>query len=214
MLDKLRATMRPGAWLYVETPDATRYEEYNFAPFQDFNTEHINHFSLIALRNLLRRAGFKPSGQGGKIIYSAPGKPYPAIYVFGRWSDTPGPIEKDEALEVSLNRYISGGRQLMESMDSKIQACLRDDHRLIVWGVGQLTMKLLVESALAEANITAFIDGNPANRGKMINGVRVLAPADLRDHNTPILIASTINQAAIEQTIRSMNLPNKLVTLG
>ena len=30
--------------LYIEVPDATAYVEFLYSPFQDFNTEHINHF--------------------------------------------------------------------------------------------------------------------------------------------------------------------------
>ena len=42
--------------VFVELPDATRYADHVVAPFQEFNTEHINHFSQIGLMNLMRCA--------------------------------------------------------------------------------------------------------------------------------------------------------------
>ena len=50
----LHATLAERGIVYGEVPDATLYREYVFAPFQDFNTEHINHFSRISLGNLFR----------------------------------------------------------------------------------------------------------------------------------------------------------------
>ena len=53
-----RGSFAPGGYLYLETPDATRYEDYLYAPFQEFNTEHLNHFSPQSLKNTARHLGF------------------------------------------------------------------------------------------------------------------------------------------------------------
>ncbi len=42
--DFLVSHLTDGGILYAEVPDGSRYGEFLFAPFQDFNTEHINHF--------------------------------------------------------------------------------------------------------------------------------------------------------------------------
>ena len=44
--------------IFLEVPDAAGYADYLYAPFQDFNTEHINHFSTASLRNLMGQFGF------------------------------------------------------------------------------------------------------------------------------------------------------------
>jgi SAM-dependent methyltransferase len=44
-IQALRRLLREGARVYLEVPDAVRYADHVYAPFQDFNTEHINHFS-------------------------------------------------------------------------------------------------------------------------------------------------------------------------
>ena len=81
--------MTARALLYVEVPDASRYADFAWSPFQDFNSEHINHFSLISLDNLLRQCGFRPLRLAAKEILSAPDMPYPAIYGFGHAGRAP-----------------------------------------------------------------------------------------------------------------------------
>ena len=54
----IRRLTRPDGLVYVEVPDASRYAECLLAPFQDFNTEHINHFSACSLRNLFVTQGW------------------------------------------------------------------------------------------------------------------------------------------------------------
>ena len=44
-MECLTPLLKTDGLLYVEVPDAVAYTEYLYAPFQDFNTEHINHFS-------------------------------------------------------------------------------------------------------------------------------------------------------------------------
>jgi predicted SAM-dependent methyltransferase len=66
-----RRLLTPGGYLYLETPDATRYDQYLYAPFQEFNTEHINHFSARALDNTSRRFGFEPVLVEQKVFKTA-----------------------------------------------------------------------------------------------------------------------------------------------
>jgi FlaA1/EpsC-like NDP-sugar epimerase len=90
---------------------------------------------------------------------------------------------------------------------------LSKNKRVIVWGIGQLTMKLLVETSLAKAEIVAFVDSNPINKGKILNGVRVIAPEELNGIDEQILISSTLHQLSITLQIKKMGLKNDLIVL-
>jgi SAM-dependent methyltransferase len=212
-LASVRARLSAAGWLYVEVPDATRYAEFLFAPFQDFNTEHINHFSLASLANLLRQGGFEPAHSGAKLIHSSANMPYPAAFIFARKTDAPGPLVRDEDTTARLREYIAASQELMRRLDARIREILAGAPRLLVWGAGQLTLKLLGETALKDATIAAFLDGNPVHQGRELHGAPVLAPRDLADHTTPILVASIINQASIIETIAQLGLRNPVRTL-
>jgi SAM-dependent methyltransferase len=204
-------------FVYIEVPDASRYVDYLFAPFQDFNTEHINHFSQISLMNLIQSAGFIVEEWGEKIIESSPNMPYPALYSFSVKSSqsslafTP---ERDDQLVAKINNYIFQSRAIMEGIEAKLQSTLTGSPQVIVWGTGQLALKLLAETSLAKAQIAAFVDGNPINQGKVLRGVPILAPEQIRNLPYPIVVTTILHQQEIAEQIRRMGLANDIVLLA
>jgi len=202
----IRAMVKPGGICYVETPDALRYAPFLKAPFQDFNTEHINHFSTDALVLTFRlRSGWSVVDTGIKEILSSPGNPFPACYALFRRDDM-NPVLKiqarDTELQAAAKNYIDASRQLLDKIEANIKRTLDLSNSLLVWGTGQLCMKLLVETSLSTANIISFVDGNPVNWGQKLNGVLIISPQELKDTLHPILIASLLNQTQIENDIR------------
>jgi SAM-dependent methyltransferase len=219
-LKAVRSVLRPAGRVYVEVPDAARYADFVPSPFQDFNTEHINHFSHHSLDNLRAAAGFGRVARGDRVLETSPGMPYPAIYQV--WSFAPqashspeGPIP-DTGLRRSIDEYIRKSRRLLEAIDRRIRAAVPADGPILVWGVGQLAMKLLAETALGRADIAAFVDSNPVHHGKAIRGIRILAPEAVRDLLAhPILITTTLHERAIaRQATETLRLPNRLILLG
>ena len=74
-------------------------------------------------------------------------------------------------------------------------------------------MKLLVETSLGKANITAFVDNNPINQGKILRGIKIIPPQALIGLDEPILITTILHQQAIAEQIRRMGLKNEIVFL-
>jgi len=213
-LDSLERFLSGGAILYVEVPDASRYVDFTWSPFQDFNSEHINHFSLTSLANLLRQCGFRPLKSAAKDILSAPGMPYPAIYCFARLDpDTSPTIDKDIALKERLEGYVRVSRQLMDDIDSRLAATVNGGTPVIVWGTGELTAKLLADTSLARANVVGFVDGNPINQGRLLRGLPILAPGELKSGDAVIVVASILHHAAIVRAIRGLGLRNPILGL-
>ena len=201
------------SFVYIEVPDAGRYADFLSAPFQDFNTEHINHFSMTCLHNYLFMNGFEPLQWGDKIISASSNKPYPAIFCFARRMEGQNKIQKDGELRQNIENYITLSRSILDEMDRRITRALADSQRIIVWGTGQLVMKLLVETSLAKAEIVAFVDSNPINQGKSLLGIEVIAPEKVTDFIEPIFITSTLHQESIIEQIKRMKLPNRLLLL-
>ena len=218
-LDSVLSTLKPGGVLYVEVPDATRYVECLLAPFQDFNTEHINHFSRNSLANLLADCGFEVFAWGQRRLLLSPGKPYPAMFALGvahggRVMPVRRSISMDETTRPAIETYILESSRMLEAMERKIRASLEGLGPIIVWGTGQLLIKLLAETSLGEADIQAFVDGNPIHHGKRIRGVPVLAPSQVAKMPLPILITTTLHEHEILDTIHVMGMTNRVITLG
>jgi SAM-dependent methyltransferase len=213
-LEYLKRFLTGNARLYVEVPDALRYVDFAWSPFQDFNSEHINHFSLVSLGNLLRQCGFRPLRQTAKEILSAPGMPYPAIFCFAqRDPHVPAALEKDVALKGALQAYVELSARLMKDIDARLAEKLGGGVPVIVWGTGELTAKLLVDTVLARANVVGFVDSNPINQGRVLRGLPILAPADLKSGDEIIVAASILHHASIVQAIRQLGLRNPVLGL-
>ena len=205
----------PQGAVYLEVPDATRYADAVPAPFQDFNTEHINHFSPAALANLMRRVGMAPVRAGTKTLLAPPPHPYPACWAFYRRSaDVPAAPTPDPHLRERIADYIAISARKMKELDEALRAALPREGPVIVWGVGQLAMKLLVETVLGSAAIAAFVDGNPIHQGGVLRGVKIVAPQDIAGLPYPIVIATTLHEAEIAATIReTLGLANPIIRL-
>jgi SAM-dependent methyltransferase len=209
--------LRPGGILYVEVPDATRYAACVTAPFQDFNTEHLNHFGPASLRVLLEQAGLEVLAIEQKTIEAAPGIPYPAVSGIGRRRSDhplkPPSIRRDEELRSAIAAYIRRSLDLLVRLDGSLARLVEQGEPLLVWGVGQLTLKLLAMTRLSKAPIRAFIDSNPRYHGMMLLGVPVLSPAAAREYVSPILIGTLLHTDAIVAQIEALGLTNKILRL-
>lgn len=209
----LRGIMRPDAVLYVEVPDATRYTEFVVAPFQDFNTEHINHFGPTSLRNALAAAGFRVRETTRKDIEASAGVPYPALYALATPGDGLGSVAQDTELRPAIERYVDRSALIMVRMAERIEGWVRRTPRLVVWGVGQTTYKLLARTALVRADIAAFIDTSATYRGMRLRGVEIVGPERLPEFPYPVLVGSLVNRDSIVATIAATGARNPLLLL-
>ena len=208
--------LAPEGFVYVEVPDATQYPHHLAAPFQDFNTEHINHFSPATLERLMARHGLAPVAAGDGVFEGPVGCSYPITYGVFRRAAGAGPRAPrvDEPLRHALRTYVEDSRALLARTAAKLEQTWQATPDVIVWGTGQLCMKLLGETRLGDCAVHAFIDANPVNQGARLLGVPVLSPEralDLPRH--PIVIASTIHEQEIVDAIRGLGLDNPLVRL-
>jgi SAM-dependent methyltransferase len=210
---QIRKMMKENSTVYVEVPDASRYVDFLDAPFQDFNTEHINHFSTLCLNNYLKRNGFEPKNWGSKVIPASADKLYPAIYCFAKPTQQSLPIEKDNELRKRIEIYIKRSQNILDEINARLNTILAQHKQLIVWGAGQLTLKLLAQTSLADAEIVVFVDSNPIHHGKILHGTKIVPPEAINGLDHPILIASTLHQQSILQQIRNMGLNNQIILL-
>jgi SAM-dependent methyltransferase len=216
----VRRLLAPGGYIYIETPDATRYDDYLYAPFQEFNTEHINHFSARALENTARRFGFQPIMVDQKVIRTAEETLYPAVC--GLFRDNGGTVDErvvcDQELPSKIAAYIRHSAEQMERINHHLAGQLANTRRVILWGAGQFAMKLLALPCLAQTEVRALVDNNPVLRGKTLAGAPVIGPQEIGRQEVagthePILIATLLHADEIRGQIRRLGLRNPVLSL-
>jgi SAM-dependent methyltransferase len=214
-----RRFLAPGGYLYLETPDATRYDEYLYAPFQEFNTEHINHFSASTLEQASRRFGFQPVLVEQKIIQTAEDTLYPAV--FGLFRDNKAFADAlldecvtcDQELVSKISAYIRHSTEQMERIDQHLSAQLANTGGVILWGAGQLAMKILALPSLARMHVRAIVDSNPILQGKTLAGAPIVSPQEIANTREPIVIGTLLHDHEISAQIRHLGLSNPVITL-
>ena len=210
----LRKFLKPNGCIYVEVPDALRYSNFMLSPFQEFNTEHLNHFSPTCMANLLRQCGFAPIRSETKVFLLSPNGPQSSLFVFAAPSDAVPVLTKDEKLKVNLKEYIAISRRMLNEIDARLRHVLDKAPEVMVWGTGQLALRLLAETSLGDADIIAFVDGNPIHQGLLLRGVPILAPSQVKPSTTPIIVTSILHYHDICENARQLGLPNPIIALG
>jgi SAM-dependent methyltransferase len=209
----LRPLLRDGARVWIEVPDAVRYADHIYAPFQDFNTEHINHFSSASLDNAMESRGYVAVGGGKRLLHSSAITFTPAVNRVYRWLGSAVPVKPDRTLKPAILRYIERSSALMNSIEESIGNALAAGEEIIVWGAGQLTLKLLAESCLSRARVAAFVDSNPIHHGRRLAGAPILVPAAVRELSQPILVATMLHHREIVAQIQQLGLRNRIILL-
>jgi SAM-dependent methyltransferase len=212
----LRALLSAAGLLYVEVPDVTAFAEWPNAPYQDFSTEHINFFSPASLDNLMRKHGFTRAfmeqnyrEQSYRTVMSN------VSAVYRKHEQAPqGQIQFDRVSASGLERYLEKSAADETRLLAAIDGVVDRGRRILVWGVGTHTSRLMATSRLAEADIVAFIESNSRYHGKTMRGRPILAPEGLRDHDEPVLISSRVFEKEIAEQIRHrLGCSNELILL-
>jgi FlaA1/EpsC-like NDP-sugar epimerase len=140
--------------------------------------------------------------------------PYPAIYCFAELDErVPTALQKDTALGERLLAYVRVSADLLNAIDATLMRNLDNRTPVIVWGTGELTAKLLADTALGRANIVRFVDGNPINQGRALRGLPIVAPSALQSGDEIIVVASILHHEAIVRAARALGLRNPILRL-
>jgi SAM-dependent methyltransferase len=212
-VQQFRRLLGKGGRVFLEVPDASRYEARLDAPFQEFSVEHINFFSKVSLVNLMQVRGFRAVAAGHSV------RPLhevscPCTYGVFENGYEPAAFEPDTITEPGLRAYIDGCKSEDDRIRTAIQNATHPGEKMIVWGVGTHTLRLLAAGGLDIERIALFVDSNPKYQQQRLRGVPIVAPDELQTRQEPILISSRSSQQAIRNQIRaSLGLKNRLILL-
>jgi SAM-dependent methyltransferase len=212
-VDQFHRLIQPAGRVYLEVPDASRYTPSQDAPLQELSVEHINFFSVSSLTNLMHAREFRAL-ETGRAIRPQYEVTCPAAYGIYPKSAAPAAIERDTETEPGLRAYVEGCLADDSRLRAKIDQALPLGARVIVWGTGTHTLRLLANGGLDPSKIAAFVDSNPKYQNQQLRGIPVIAPAELKHRTEPILISSRGFQGEIRDQIRhGLGLQNPLILL-
>uniref|UniRef100_Q025U1 Methyltransferase type 12 n=1 Tax=Solibacter usitatus (strain Ellin6076) TaxID=234267 RepID=Q025U1_SOLUE len=212
-IDQFRLLMRESGRIYLEVPDASRYDATLDAPYQEFSVEHINFFSRSSLVNLMQARGFRTI-EAGCVVRSLHEVTVPCTYGVFEYASVPQAIEPDTETRPGLSAYIAGCAAEDARIRRAIDESLEPGEQMVVWGVGTHTLRLLSTGGLDPSRIALFVDSNPKYQDQELRGVAIVDPARLQSRREPILVSSRSSQQAIHKQIRhGLRLRNPLILL-
>ncbi len=195
--------LKPNGRIYIELPDLRRYPECAPFPGYFFEFEHINHFSLLSLLNLMRRFDLTRFESTPEI--------YPCLRALFEPSAFAKPIHHSDAdidfLAASITQPTAAGKHTLAKI-----ADLKD-REVALWGVSTLAYRLLSHTPLQHCNIRHLVDRDPKRQGETVLGIAIAPPETLLGFAGDIILCGENSADSIARTIRSMGLENRIVRL-
>jgi len=191
--------------LYIEVPDASRYDKFFVIPYYFIDCEHINHFSKYSLDNLLSTKGLKNIHDAQNQIKLNDKIDYPIFYsLYSVNNEKPNKIEFDNIVLNSFKNFIAQSIDRDKSTNV-IKQLVSSQEEVIIWGAGQYTLRLLATSDLLKANITAIVDSDKSKQNKKIGNINVYAPDFIKNKNSVLLICSALYANDIKDMAMQLN---------
>jgi len=197
-VDNVTHWLKPGGYLYIELPDLSLFQ--NAAPFPGFfyEYEHINHFSLYSLLNLMRNFEL--------VQFESSSEVYPCMRALFHRSANERPLFLSTAdrlfVEHSLVRPSSAGKELLDRIASL------GDREIALWGVSKFVYRLLTHTPLRRCNIRHLVDKSPERQRERLLGMPIQPPETLAGFAGDILVCGANSANSIHSSIRAMGLTN------
>ena len=168
--------------LIVDVPDSTGLLKRWRMPILDFNTKHINHFTLRTLLMLGFEHGFETVSVKMYELEFAP-----CLQVYFKKLD----VIKESAAHVRTNDEKRG------------LALSHITEPVNIWGMSDIVWHTLASTTLDVLN---YIDNDPAYRGQTYNGKPVL---ERPDNDAPIVIMAQGQRGRLIQNIRKAGIKTR-----
>ncbi len=189
---RLARSLKHGALLVVEIPDAEAFGDYprpghETEPFGEFSIEHINFFGTAALAALGRAAGLSVVARTPALYLNGAAGVFVALRNDGGAAS--GADDRDLARR-SVTRYVERCDVAMRDVEARIAAVRGPS---IVYGAGSHTARLLASRAASSLDVRTVVDRNANLVGRAMDGHVVAAPDAIAGHPSLPVVVSTFN---------------------
>lgn len=202
----IKKWLKPKGKIFIECPDLYQYPQAGVFPGFFAEWEHINHFSIISLMNLLNDFRLKSYYTG--TIYALI-EDFPCLYMIFERDEKSRGMYKTKNDEISMMESLNVPNEKGKIILSSIEHLKNKE--ISLWGAGQFCYMLLSHTALSRQNIKFIVDKDEKKQGKRILGLEVTNPQILRDFKGTIVVCSTTAKDPILGDIKRMGFPNEVV---
>lgn len=209
-LASARALLRPDGLTFFEVPDVATFPRLPFAN-NVFSHQDISIFSRPALDALMRACSFAPLKE----------RLGPATKSYGlRAAARPsrkgalGRNLRSHSLRL-LGRYFGQRDALRREVARRVGGWLEDIGRregpIVVFGAGE-NGRIVGEAADLRGRTLVFCDNNKALQGRVVDGFRVVSPAEVPALKPALAIAASIDyQADMVRQLASLGVPRRRI---
>lgn len=211
-LNKINLILKDDGVLFLEIPDAERFEKFIFTPFQQFSIEHINYFTENSIKNLLLKFAMqivKIEKSENRINQTID----PDLFILSKKSNnSASKIKKDINGLVKIEEYINKCKHADRETKKIIKEKFFTKDKVIVWGIGTFTQRL-IGADLDLSKILYFVDSNIRYKGKKIQNIEIKSPNDIKEH-VPIFISTySYQDEVINQIQNILKLKNEIIKI-
>jgi SAM-dependent methyltransferase len=202
--------LKPGGILCVGVPDASRYNEFYYFDFYwILMREHIQHFNVESLSRLATQQGFELVGvQQTALPIMGASMVMPNLSVCFRYTSvvpkiTSAPTSSSQNF---MQKYICKELESLNKKRARIDAVVRSETPVYVWGIGREFLYLYEAAGLKRAKIVGLIDLNPfKQQHARVDGMTVASPEilNIAGENTALFICAVAHRDKIIQSLES-----------
>jgi len=198
--------LKPNGKIFIECPDLYQYPQT--IPFPGFfaEWEHVNHFSIISIMNLMNNFRLK-SYDTGRIYVLI--ENFPCLYAIFEKSNEIREYCKTKNDENCMLKSLTIPNEIGSKTLLKIANL--ENKEIAIWGAGQYLYRLLSHTQLKGSNIKYIVDKDEKKQKDTLLNIQVSSPEVLKDFKGTIVICSTTAKDYILTDIQTMGLTNPVV---
>lgn len=214
-LRSIDSKLSEGGLVYVEVPDAIRYDAFNgVSPMRFFYLQHTIHFDESHLCNLFVADGYQKVRSGHRLRVEGELVMPCLAGVFRKTNAQAGVVKPDFHLARQIKAYFDNISLDKDGILANLASCKTP---VYVWGMSIHTQMMLAMSPLGDCNITYFVDKDERNQGKTIDGRRVF-PLDVLSNATErdavVIGAPTHSKEMYQYLSEQVGFKGKVIVFG
>lgn len=204
-INEVKEYLAEGGKVFFAVPELTEFSMHADL-YQEFSIEHINYFSVPALRQLMQRHGMKlQASHIDREMFMGLGGNSFTLWEDGNEGEIPAVGDF-----VELKAYLERSARLADKIREKLSRKYSADG-FYLWAAGTQTAMLYQLKLIEATKVRGIFDSNRNMEGEVVFGHRVSLPEKLKDMPPyPILISSAYAQSLIQKSAQEMNLRNPL----